>query len=185
MVEQESRSTVTRPPPPPLLSLSLSLSQEKKNKQFCEFIFIFIESLTEKKSKKSTTVYGGAKATTLYIQIYQLLLRKQLHALIHTHGFPAQLETVVYDLWALRLQLLTKRLAGGADHETTDGEESRVFSSQAESLGEEIGSGSGVGGKGKEVGAGRDMPTLIETLGICYLGAVLLRIPVSVGSLVR
>ena len=40
-------------------------------------------------------------------------------------------------------------------------------------------------GKGKEGSEGMDMPTLIETLGLCYLGAVLLRIPVSVVSLVR
>lgn len=32
---------------------------------------------------------------------------------------------------------------------------------------------------------GRDMPTLIESLGICYLAMILLRLPISVGDLQR
>lgn len=31
----------------------------------------------------------------------------------------------------------------------------------------------------------RDMPTLIESLGICYMAMILLRLPISVGDLQR
>ncbi|MCJ1351744.1 MAG: Pol I core factor CF [Icmadophila ericetorum] len=135
--------------------------------------------------ERESRIYEGTKAIHLYIQSHQLILRKQVHALIHTHGFPAQLETVVHDLWALKLQLLGKKLnASGAilgNAETTDGEDGeRLFSSQAESE-----SGNGSGREKGGVGIDKDMPVLIETLGLCYLGAVLLRIPVLVASLVR
>ena len=80
------------------------------------------------------------------------------------------------DLWALRLQLLKGKTVAIEDEDT-------VFSSQTqteteiESNGEEVGRVYNVEGKA--------MPTLIETLGLCYLGMVLLRSPMSMGDLYR
>lgn len=80
------------------------------------------------------------------------------------------------DLWALRLQLLKEKIIEISN-------EDPVFSSQPqteteiESNGEELGREYKVEGKA--------MPTLIETLGLCYLGMVLLRSPISMGDLYR
>lgn len=86
---------------------------------------------------------------------------------------------MVRDLWALRLQLLK-----GKTEEATDTEnESRVFSSQAEAEeGTEPEDGRG-NVKGASKGVGKDVPTLVDTLGLCYLAMLLLRLPVCVGDL--
>ena len=80
------------------------------------------------------------------------------------------------DLWALRLQLLKGKTVAVAD-------EDPVFSSQPQTETE-------VESNGEEVGRvykveGKAMPTLIETLGLCYLGMVLLRSSISMGDLHR
>ena len=83
------------------------------------------------------------------------------------------------DLWALRLQLLK-----GKTQEATDTEnESRVFSSQAEGEeGTELEDGAG-SVQGAVKGVGKMVPSLVDTLGLCYLGMLLLRLPVCVGDL--
>ena len=96
--------------------------------------------------------------------------------MIHTTGLPAELETVVKDLWALRLQLLKDKTGATSD-------EDRVFSSQPQSDIEAEEKHEGVERKWKV--KGKDMPSLIETLGLCYLGLILLRLPVSIGELHR
>lgn len=82
---------------------------------------------------------------------------------------------MVKDLWALRLQLLKKKLSG------TDS--SDVFSSQpgsegeAESMGDE---------KTREWKVRvKWLPTVVQSVGICYLGAMLLRLPVSLADFHR
>ena len=96
--------------------------------------------------------------------------------MIHTTGLPAELETVVKDLWSLRLQLLKSKTGATSDEDT-------VFSSQPQSETETEDKHDGVGREWK-VG-GKDMPTLTETLGLCYLGMILLRLPISIGELHR
>ncbi len=116
---------------------------------------------------------------------------------------------MIKDLWALRLQLLKGRLS---DPEK-DGE--LLFTSKPEMEKSEVGIKKKKEKKTKkkekkETGAntntnseaedeeenfnrkgeklkdkGRDMPTLIESLGICYLAMILLRLPISVGDLQR
>lgn len=82
-------------------------------------------------------------------------------------GLPAELEIVVKDLWALRLQLLKDKTLADSDGDT-------VFSSQPQTE-DKV-------GRERKVGA-KAMPTLVETLGLCYLGTVLLRLPVSLGDM--
>ena len=94
--------------------------------------------------------------------------------MIHTIGLPAELEGVVKDLWALRLQLLKKKIEATSDEDT-------VFSSQPQSETE---------GKALYVERewkirGKEMPVLNESLGLCYIGTVLLRLPVSMGDIYR
>lgn len=129
------------------------------------------------RQEKVSVVSHGHTATHLYLQSYQLILWKQCHALIHTIGLPSELETVVKDLWALRLQLV-KQKAGDA---TSDG--TIVFSSQPVSDAGTDNNEESIGRKWKVRGKG--MPTLIETLGLLYFGIVLLRLPVSMGEIHR
>ena len=83
---------------------------------------------------------------------------------------------MVKDLWALRLQLLKSKTAVTSDEDT-------LFSSQSPSETETEDKSEGVGRKWKV--RGKDMPSLIETLGLCYLGTILLRLPVSIGEIHR
>ena len=83
---------------------------------------------------------------------------------------------MVKDLWALRLQLVKGKIDEDSDADA-------VFSSQPESATENE-SKNDDGAREWKV-RGKDMPTLIETLGLCYLGMVLLRLPVGLGELHR
>jgi hypothetical protein len=74
----------------------------------------------------------------------------------------------VRDLWALRVQKLQDRI----EDVSTSGENTPLFSSQAEDS----------GGEQSQRRKLADSPRLIETLCLCYLGASLLRIPVTVGE---
>ena len=89
-----------------------------------------------------------------------------------------ELESVVRDLWVLRLQLLKGKMEDAMDME----DESRMFSSQAGvEEGAEPGEAAG-SVKGAMKGVGKNVPTLVDTLGLCYLGMMLLRLPVCVGD---
>lgn len=132
--------------------------------------------LKREKLERVSQLYRGTTATELYLQSYQLILWKQCYDLIHTIGLPAELEGVVKDLWTLRLQLLKSKIGAIPD-------EDAVFSSQPQSETEAEDKHEGVGRKWKV--KGKDSPSLIETLGLCYLGTVLLRLPVSIGEMHR
>ena len=79
------------------------------------------------------------------------------------------------DLWALRLQLLEAETTAKPDEDT-------VYSSQGVSGSdkERDNEGSRVHGVRKNA-----MPTLVEALGLCYLGSILLRLPIGMGELHR
>ena len=113
--------------------------------------------------------------------------------MIHTIGLPAELETVVKDLWSLRLQLLKSKTDATSDEDTlfSSQPQSKVdatsdedmFGSQPQSQTETDDEHEGTGRKWKV--RGKEMPRLIETLGLCYLGMILLRLPVSIGEMHR
>ena len=83
---------------------------------------------------------------------------------------------MVKDLWALRLQLVNSKI----DEES---EANTLFSSQTESETETESKDHDEGPKWMV--SGKVMPMLIETLGLCYYGMVLLRLPVGLGELHR
>jgi RNA polymerase I-specific transcription initiation factor RRN7 len=97
--------------------------------------------------------------------------------LIRGKGFLPELEGVVRDLWALRLQIIKHQDKEALDE--TDTESQQLFSSQADIS--ETDDESAREPKKKE----NSLPTLIDTLGLCYLGIVVLRIPVSLGDLYK
>lgn len=100
---------------------------------------------------------------------------------------------MVKDLWALRLQLLKSKTNATSDEDTlfssqpkskTDAtSDEETFSSQPQSETETDDEYEGNGRKWKV--RGKEMPRLIETLGFCYLGMILLRLPISIGEMHR
>jgi RNA polymerase I-specific transcription initiation factor RRN7 len=133
------------------------------------------------------TVLSGSDARELYLGCYQLILCKQCHWLVNTKGFPKELETVVRDLWGLRLGILQR--VGGERSGYGSGTGTMMFSSTSE--GENTDTG-GTGGKSlssrrsrKSVVSEERLPRLVETLGLCYLGTLLLRLPTSLGEFYR
>lgn len=81
-------------------------------------------------------------------------------------------QAVVRDLWALRLQRLSQQIVA-LDHDT---DEEEVFSSQPSGLSE---------GEQDEGSRTSHWPRVIDSVGLCYLGAVLLRLPVTIADLHR
>ncbi|KAJ3856373.1 hypothetical protein EV368DRAFT_32543 [Lentinula lateritia] len=60
----------------------------------------------ERQSKANPKLYHGARGRYLYFQCQQLILRKQINALIPLWNLPKEFEMVCKDLWALHLSLL-------------------------------------------------------------------------------
>ncbi|KAK4862581.1 hypothetical protein LT330_002714 [Penicillium expansum] len=122
--------------------------------------------------EKTSKTLRGRPAYTLFLQIYQLILWKQCHALVNEHGFPEELEVVVRDLWALRLQDFEMRLTDATEDDGDD-TESELFSSQPAGKEE---SRDGFRPNSRYL----EWPRLIDSVALCYLAAFLMRLPVSV-----
>lgn len=88
---------------------------------------------------------------------------------------------MIRDLWALRLQLVKAKIGGVPDSDR----EPTVYSSQVEGVESGNETAQGMERKGSKGRDGKGMPALIDTLAICYLGMVLLRVPISIGDLHR
>ncbi|KAF9115996.1 Pol I core factor CF [Mortierella sp. AM989] len=61
-----------------------------------------------KRRVKQRTVLTGANVDYLLLQSMQLILRRQIHALIHDLGFPPEIEQVAQEYWALYMSSLQK-----------------------------------------------------------------------------
>ncbi|KAJ6000616.1 hypothetical protein N7481_001025 [Penicillium waksmanii] len=134
----------------------------------------------KEKAETSRKTYRGRWASTLYLQAYQLILWKQCHVLVKDHGFPEQFEGVVRDLWALRLRGFSMRI-----NETTDDDddEPQIFSSQTTPAESENESADESGFRPETHIL--QWPRLLDSVGLCYLAAVLMRLPVCVVDLHR
>lgn len=89
----------------------------------------------------------------------------------------SSVKTVVRDLWALRLRALSDKF-----DDSVEGDEStqtQLFSSQPADTAEAD------TGQPFHKRKASDTPRLVETLALCYMGALLLRLPVSVGDIHR
>ncbi|CAG7977530.1 unnamed protein product [Penicillium nalgiovense] len=124
--------------------------------------------------EKGSKTLRGRPAYTLFLQIYQLILWKQCHALVHEHGFPEELEIVVRDLWALRLQDFESRITDPTEDDDDD-TESELFSSQPPETDE---SRDGFKPNSRYL----EWPRLIDSVALCYLAAFLMRLPVCVSD---
>lgn len=86
------------------------------------------------------------------------------------------LQTITRDLWALRLRRLQNRVS--YDSETDTEGQSQVFSSQSE--GESVNTQTTRGSRKKRQVKTDGAVNLSETLAICYVGTLLLRVPFTV-----
>ncbi|KAI5779245.1 hypothetical protein EDC01DRAFT_309706 [Geopyxis carbonaria] len=160
-------------------------------------------------TKRVVKVLRGRKGFELYIQCYQIILQKQVWWLIHEQGYPEELEVVVRDLWAMRLHVLSERLSyagrsqstapsqssqrSRAKSMTTDGETDHDGNSSQNSYLYTSGSDSASTTHSRRrrrkaasfVPKASDRPKLIESIGLCYLGLILIRCAVSLGDIHR
>ncbi|KAG0649094.1 RNA polymerase I-specific transcription initiation factor rrn7 [Hyphodiscus hymeniophilus] len=129
------------------------------------------------------TILSGREAQELYLECYQLILWKQCNWLVSVKDFPAGLETVVRDLWGLRVRVLNGDLDG------KDGDGSGLCAVEFSTSEGETGSDTTAGrslwsgtSRKSVVGMKKKLPKLIETLVLCYLGTLLMRLPTSLGE---
>ncbi|KAL8832554.1 MAG: hypothetical protein Q9191_000178 [Dirinaria sp. TL-2023a] len=119
-------------------------------------------------------IYTGRQALELYLQAYQVILRKQSWALVHDLHLPAEIELVIKDLWELRLQLLVDRLKTSVDEEI-------VHSSQQQSETADATSSSQTRTKWDK--KGEETPRVLESLALFYMAIAILRVPIGLGHL--
>lgn len=97
-------------------------------------------------------------------------------------GFPSELETVVRDLWGLRVRILYG-----------EKEDEGIYDSGTGTIGFDSTDGETDTDGGMSMASRRSrrsvnrrkgrLPRLIETLGLCYLGILLMRLPTSLGEI--
>lgn len=131
----------------------------------------------------------GQAGRNLFLECLQLILRNQLLWLIKSKGHREELETVVRDLWDLRTR------GGGAlavdeeaQQETQQDEGLAMFSSQPTADEQSKGNApktqqTRAQSWNPDENPAWPMPSIIDTLALCYLGCLLLRIPTSIGEL--
>ncbi|GAB7359038.1 hypothetical protein MBLNU230_g5110t1 [Neophaeotheca triangularis] len=129
----------------------------------------------------TSTGFTGPRAVEQYLLCLQLVLRKQLKWLIDLQKLPPELEHIVRDIWAIRLQKLQSRVTYDSETDTQAGS-SQAFSSQSENESGTETSRSRSRSRGKQKAHHRT-PNLPDTLAFCYLGLLLLRSPVTVADL--
>ncbi|PNP47230.1 hypothetical protein TGAMA5MH_01045 [Trichoderma gamsii] len=125
----------------------------------------------------------GQAGRDLYLESLQLIIRSQLAWLINEKGHREELETVVRDLWDLRI----RGSNSGLGDDTHEEEELEIFSSEPPQ-GSALANWQRQSRKQSwdpELGSRWPLPRVPDTLAICYLGCVLLRIPTHLGEIIR
>lgn len=140
--------------------------------------------------EKARRHLSGNAARELFLECLQLVLRKQIWWLVNEKKFPPELETIVRDLWDLRIRNFaglrpaddTEPESGAESGTGTEGE---FFSSQDDS---DVSTATNRTGTSRarswtsEPGQSWNMPGLVHCLALCYLGCLSLRLPVRVGD---
>lgn len=138
---------------------------------------------TRKRRKEAAAtgiIYDGIEAIKLYAQCWQVVLRKQAMWLISARGMPPELETVIRDLWAVRIRNI--RGVGEGERDARDGS-GFSSTSEGETEAEDDGVGMEMSRRHRKIARENGLPKLIESLALCYMATLLLRLPVSVGDL--
>ncbi|TIA36597.1 hypothetical protein D6C79_08272 [Aureobasidium pullulans] len=123
------------------------------------------------------TALTGKRAFEHYLLCFQLVLWKQVYWLVNTKHLPKELETLVRDIWALRLQSLQSRVSYESESEAE--QSSQLYSSQSEAERTDDTSQKRRARKSKNDA----VPKLVDALSMCYIGCLLLRLPVTVSDI--
>ena len=138
--------------------------------------------------EKVVRLLSGSAARELLLECLQLVLRKQVAWLITEKYFPAEYETVVRDLWDLRLRNLQglKLATDDSGEESETDRETRMFSSQPDT---ELSDGTNRSTRSHsrrwKYQQHNSLPMLLDTLGLCYLSSLLMRLPYRVADFYR
>jgi RNA polymerase I-specific transcription initiation factor RRN7 len=139
----------------------------------------------EEDEKKVGKTFKGPRAFDLYLKSLQLILRHQVWFLVHEKGLPSELETVIYDLWALRVAQLGDKIARNDDETPeTQSQSQQVFSTLESEANDATDNETGqlrkqTRKRGLKLLAA---PNLKDCLALCYLGIVTLRLPFTPGD---
>ncbi|CAG7566566.1 unnamed protein product [Fusarium equiseti] len=130
----------------------------------------------------------GQAGRNLFLECLQLVLRNQLLWLIKSKGHREELETVVRDLWDLRTRGGGLAVDEETQQETGQDEGLAMFSSQPtveEKSQDKTPKTQQTRAQSwnPEETSQWPMPNLNDTLALCYLGCLLLRIPTTIGEL--
>ncbi|KAL6858485.1 hypothetical protein J3F83DRAFT_750966 [Trichoderma novae-zelandiae] len=133
---------------------------------------------------KRAPVLTGQAGRDLYLEALQLVIRSQVAWLINEKGHREELETVVRDLWDLRTRGSNSSMADDAQG---DDEDLAVFSSEPSRSpsSRERHPMARKQSWDPELGLRWPLPRVPDTLAICYLGCILLRIPTHLGDVIR
>ncbi|KAF2849671.1 hypothetical protein T440DRAFT_490274 [Plenodomus tracheiphilus IPT5] len=138
----------------------------------------------DENTKKIAKHFSGRQAFDLYLKSLQLILRRQIWFLVHEQGLPPELETVIYDLWALRIAQLSDKIASDTS-ESESQSQSQVFNTletdDGDTSDDERGMLKNTAYRGERKLA--SMPNLNDTLALCYLGILTLRLPITPGDI--
>ncbi|KAI1849359.1 hypothetical protein JX265_012080 [Neoarthrinium moseri] len=125
----------------------------------------------KEKRQRAAVKLEGPEGRKLYLEILQLIIRKQLLWLVREEkGFPNELESVVRGLWTYLLGL--PMMADGTEGPETD---------EATSASEPEDSDASTSSRWAIEGSRRS-PGLVHTLALCYLGCIVLRLPIRMGD---
>lgn len=137
----------------------------------------------KEKLEKERRHLSGLKGKSLYLEALQLIMRHQLLWLVRDKGHPAELDTVVRDLWAIRIAGFPEE----REDETED-QASQMFSSSGLSSGaeEETDKSKRTAPHARSWDADSSpswpAPSMVDTLALCYLGCLLLRLPTRISD---
>ncbi|EUC41151.1 hypothetical protein COCMIDRAFT_106921 [Bipolaris oryzae ATCC 44560] len=138
----------------------------------------------EEDDRTINKIAKGTQAFDLYLKCLQLILRHQIWFLVQNKGLPAELETVVYDLWALRIAQLENRIASNEDPSANPQPQSQTFSTlESEDDLTDTEKGRVHGKKRKRSKMLSTAPNLNDCLLLCYLGIKTLRLPITPGDI--
>jgi RNA polymerase I-specific transcription initiation factor RRN7 len=120
----------------------------------------------KEKRQRAAVKLEGAEGRKLYLEVLQHILRKQIWWMIGDQGYPKELEAVVRGLWRYCLEALA----------TTDDRSDNLSGTESEGAAAQ----SELDDSDASTRAGwMKIPSLPYTLALCYLGCVVLRLPVT------
>lgn len=122
----------------------------------------------------------GHEAKELLLKCLQFILWKQCHWLITEKNLDTELEVIVRNLWRLRFGAFWRDGVDGLP--SPAGMDRPLFSSQGEADVENNLFRENGQQKNKLAHPIGELPKLVETLSLCYLGMLLLRLPISLGE---